>query len=139
MVVEPRIIHAKDVELAHPPGGAVARRLIHPKTKCSEVFQAGLLDAEPGQIVHRWHVHKGTDRGPGFEVTYPENFEEAYIITHGKGTLQWRVDGQEKSRIVTEGDAIFFTRGMGKNQLVNTGKEKLTLVFIGSPPVTAKR
>ena len=74
--------------------------------------------------------------GPGYEVNFPENFEEAYIIVSGRGTLQWMTDGEVKEKEVKEGDAIFFPVGTVKHQIVNKGEKPLKHITIGAPPIT---
>lgn len=138
MVVEPKILHSADIEPFYPPGGSICRRVVAPRTGCSKVFYAGWCVADPGKPIKRWHTHT-YDKGPRYEVTYPKNFEETYLLVQGNGTLHWKVEGRIKQKKVKEGDAIFFPVGVVEHQLVNTGKKTLTVIFVCTPPVMAAR
>jgi mannose-6-phosphate isomerase-like protein (cupin superfamily) len=137
--VEPKIIHSAEVPEYTPPGGARLRRLIHPNTGCSKVFQMAILVVDPGKSPHRWHRHMGSDSGPGgFSVEYAPGLEEAYIIIHGNGVLQWKVGGKVIEKNVNEGDAIFFPSECVEHQLLNTGSKPMLIALGASPPVTVK-
>ena len=100
-------------------------------------YFSGSAEFNPGYPVHRWHTHT-EDKAEGYEVVYPENFEEIYYIIRGAGVMQWKaVDGQIiKEEKVTAGDTIFMPVGIVEHQLFNNGNEKIVIVFCGYP--TAK-
>jgi len=131
---EPIVIHPSDVEDVVWPGGGRGKRMVTPAYPGSRNLQVGIIYVDPGKIAHRWHTHD-RDRAEDYEIIYPENFEEAYLIVKGKGTLCWRVAGEEKHLEVKEGDAIYFPVGVVENQVVNTGDELLIIVYAVSPPV----
>ena len=141
-MAEPKIIRASEVESAQLPGakeahaGWIKRILYPPKVETKGLF-FGFAEFNPGYSVHRWHTHT-EDKAEGYEVVYPENFEEIYYIIRGAGVMQWKaVDGQIiREEKVTAGDTIFMPVGIVEHQLFNNGNEKMVIVFCGTP--TAK-
>ena len=67
--------------------GGYGRRMLH--AAHSPNLCMGILYVNPGNSPHRWHSHEKPDTGPGFTVTYPEGFEEAYLVVQGRGLMQW--------------------------------------------------
>jgi len=132
-VSEPVIIHSEDVELKIFPGGGRAKRLIHPSTVGPTKLYFGVIEVDPGLSPHRWHTHT-IDRGDGFEVLYTEDYEEAYYIIRGKGTMYWKAGDEERSKKVGEGDAIHLPIGVAKHQMTNTGRETMLMVWFATPP-----
>ena len=129
---EPIVIHPEDVKHRVWPGGGEGRRML--EAVGSKKLLLSVVSADPGKSPHRWHKHT-RDKGEGFEIIYPREFEEAYIIVRGKGTLYWKVGVEEKHAEVKEGDAVYFPFGVVENQLVNSGDEQLVIVAAGAPPV----
>jgi mannose-6-phosphate isomerase-like protein (cupin superfamily) len=138
-MADPKIIRASEVESAQLPGakeahaGWIKRILYPPKIETKGVF-FGVAEFNPGYSVHRWHTHT-EDKAEGYEVVYPENFEEIYYIIRGAGVMQWKAaDGQIiKEEKVTAGDTIFMPVGIAEHQLFNNGNEKIVIVFCGYP------
>lgn len=100
----------------------------------------GVSEIAAGRAAHRWHDHV-FDEGKGFEVRYPEGFEEIYYIISGSGLVQWKTEGDVlHEQAVGEGDTIVFPSGIGKHQLFNNSDSTLRIVFAGSklPRVTLK-
>ncbi|MFQ6080297.1 MAG: cupin domain-containing protein [Candidatus Bathyarchaeia archaeon] len=131
---EPVVVRPSDVEHVVWPGGGQGRRMITPDIPGSKNLLVGIIYVDPGKIAHRWHTHT-RDKAETFEIIYPETFEEAYLIIKGRGTLCWRVRGEEKRMDVKEGDAIYFPIGVVENQVVNTGEERMVIVYVATPPV----
>jgi mannose-6-phosphate isomerase-like protein (cupin superfamily) len=146
-MAEPKIIRASEVEPVQLPGdkeahaGWIKRILYPPKIETKGVF-FGVAEFHPGHSVHRWHTHT-EDKAEGYEVVYPENFEEIYYIIHGAGVMQWKAeDGQIiKEEKVAAGDTIFMPAGIVQHQLFNHGVEKMVIVFCGypTPKVTLRK
>jgi mannose-6-phosphate isomerase-like protein (cupin superfamily) len=146
-MAEPRIIRASEVESAQLPGaraehaGWIKRILYPPNIETKGVF-FGVAEFNPGHSVHRWHTHT-EDKAEGYEVVYPENFEEVYYIIHGAGVMQWKgEEGQiTKEEKVSAGDTIFMPAGIVPHQLFNNGTEKIVMVFCGypTPEVTLRK
>ena len=141
-MADPKIIRASEVISAQLPGateahaGWIKRILYPPKVETKGLF-FGVAEFNPGYSVHRWHTHT-EDKAEGYEVVYPENFEEIYYIIRGAGAMQWKAgDGQIiREEKVTAGDTIFMPVGIVEHQLFNNGNEKMVIVFCGTP--TAK-
>jgi oxalate decarboxylase/phosphoglucose isomerase-like protein (cupin superfamily) len=133
-MVSPRIVRPEEVPEIVWPGGGRGRRMVHPDVVGSKKLVLGIIRAEPGKSPHRWHTHT-RDKGEGFEVEYPPDFDEAYAVIKGKRTLFRREGGREMSAPVREGDVIYFPIGVAESQLVNTGDEDLVIVFATTPPV----
>lgn len=111
--------------------------LASPSVCDSKFLYVGIEYVEPGESPHRWHSHD-YDKGEKFEVLYPKDFEESYVIIQGHGTLYYDLDGKRAHREIGEGNAIFLPRGMPKHELVNTGNKTMSLVFAGAPPPTVR-
>ena len=93
----------------------------------------GVSEVNPGYSIHRWHRHV-TDKAEGYQVVYPENFEEVYHIIRGSGVIQWKPEkGGMREEKVKAGDTVFLPVDVVEHQLLNTGTEKMYLVFCGSP------
>ena len=140
---EIKILHLADIKpapLAASPTreGGFMKRIIFPGNVDTKGVIFGYGEFEPGRSPHRWHNHKA-DKGPGFEIIYPKNFEEVYHILSGNGTVQWKTpEGDIEERKVGPGDTIFFPIGVAEHQVLNTGTEKITMVYCGSPIVSPK-
>jgi mannose-6-phosphate isomerase-like protein (cupin superfamily) len=137
MMEDVKILRLKDIKSASIPGaGREAgwmKRIVHPANINTKSTFMGLAEVNPGHSPHRWHIHI-KDKAEGYEITYPEGFEEVYHIIRGSGTVQWKTaDGQVKEEGVSAGDTIFFPPGVGEHQLLNNGSEKIYMVFCGSP------
>jgi mannose-6-phosphate isomerase-like protein (cupin superfamily) len=132
-----KIIRSKDVEARPLPGaeegaGTVKRIIYPPDVKTKGIFM-GIGEAIPGYSPHRWHSHKH-DKAEGYEVIYPDNFEEIYFIIQGTGVMQWKTkDDRIEEREVGPGDTIFMPVGVPEHQLFNNGREKMVLLYCGSP------
>lgn len=135
---EPIVVHPEDVEDVEWPGGGRGRRMISPYVLGSKKLLVGIIYVDPGKSAHRWHTHT-YDKADDYEIIYPSDFEEAYLIVKGKGTVYWRVGKEVKERDVKEGDAIYFPIGVVEHQLVNTGKDMMTVVYAGTPPVKVRK
>lgn len=135
---EPIIVHPSDVEDVEWPGGGKGRRMISPLVPGSKKLLLGIIYVEPGKSAHRWHTHT-YDRADTFEIIYPEDFEEAYFIVKGKGTVYWKIGDEVKQVEVEEGDAIYFPVGVVEHQLVNTGSDIMIVIYAGTPPVKVKK
>lgn len=108
---------------------------INPPQVNTKALTAGTAEINPGFAPHAWHTHD-FDKGEGFEVNYPNGFEELYYITSGSGVVQWETEeGKVKELKVDKGDFIFFPIGVAKHQVLNTGSKKLTMVWAGTPTV----
>jgi mannose-6-phosphate isomerase-like protein (cupin superfamily) len=132
-----RVIREKEVPSRPLPGaeeeaGAVKRIIYPPNVMTRGVFM-GIGSANPGYSPHRWHAHHH-DEAEGYEVDYPEDFEEIYFILNGSGLIQWKdEEGTIEEKEVGPGDTIFMPVGVPEHQLFNSGKEKMTILFCGSP------
>jgi oxalate decarboxylase/phosphoglucose isomerase-like protein (cupin superfamily) len=136
------IIKSAEVEPVPPPGagkeaGWMKRVVYPPHAKTKGAF-LGLAKVNPGYSVHRWHRHT-SDKAKGYEVTYPENFEEIYHIIRGNGLIQWKTEeGKIKEKEVGAGDTILLPVDVVEHQLLNSGPEKMYVVFCGSPTPQVK-
>jgi mannose-6-phosphate isomerase-like protein (cupin superfamily) len=146
-MAEPKIIRAGEVESAQLPGDKEAysgwiKRILYPPTVETKGVFFGVAEFNPGHSVHRWHTHT-EDKAEGYEVVYPENFEEIYYIIRGAGVMQWKSeDGRIfKEEKVAAGDTIFMPAGIVPHQLFNNGNGKMEIVFCGypTPRVTLKK
>jgi oxalate decarboxylase/phosphoglucose isomerase-like protein (cupin superfamily) len=109
------------------------KRIVYPPNVISKGTFMGTAEVNPGYSPHRWHNHT-SDKSQNYEVVYPENFEEIYHILSGRGVVQWKTEGGEvREEKVGPGDTVFFPAGVGLHQLLNDGKEKIVMVFCGSP------
>ena len=98
----------------------------------------GVCEINPGYCVHRWHTHT-TDKAEGYEVIYPEGFEEIYYVVSGNATIQWKTsEGKIVEEQVSAGDVVYCPVGIAEHQLLNTGKEKMFVVFCGNLPPVVK-
>lgn len=133
-----KIIGSNEVVPAPLPGaeGAKAgwiKRIVYPPHVITKGSFLGVAEFNPGYSVHRWHTHT-RDKAEGYEVIYPENFEEIYYIVSGSGVIQWKTqDGKIKEEKVNPGDTMFMPVGVVEHQLLNNGIEKMVIVFCGSP------
>lgn len=122
-----------------PATGAEAgwmKRIIYPPHLITKGTFMGVAEVQSGFSPHRWHTHT-SDKAAGYEVQYPENFEEFYYVVSGNGVVQWKdKKGIVQEEKVSAGDTIFFPVGVPEHQLFNNGSEKMVIVFGGSP--TAK-
>ena len=129
---EPVLVRAKDVQDTKWPGGGRGKRLVYPRTAGSRNMIAGVIRVPPSLSPHRWHRHT-VDKAEGYFVKYPRGFEEAYIIVRGNGVVLWKKGGRVRRRLLSEGDAVYFPPGIAENQVVNTGKKEMVLVYVGTP------
>lgn len=118
------------MESAKLPGAKETRagwikRILYPPQIETQGLFFGVAEINPGHPVHRWHTHT-EDKAEGYEVVYPENFEEIYYIIGGAGVMQWKkANGQIiQEEKVTAGDTIFMPVGIVEHQLFNNGHEK---------------
>jgi len=110
------------------------KRVVYPPQVSTKGPFLGCAQVQPGYSVHRWHRHT-RDEGEGFVVVYPRGFEEIYYIVSGSGVIQWKTDeGKIEEEKVGAGDAIFLPADVTEHQLLNSGKEKMFVVYAGSPP-----
>ena len=133
-----KIVRSMDIEPNPLPGaeGNVGwlKRIIYPPYVVSKGVWLGIAEVIPGHSPHQWHSHQKGHKFEGYEVVYPKDFEEIYYIYNGNGVVQWKTnDGKIKEEKVSSGDAIFFPVGVAEHQLFNSGTQKLSLVFCGSP------
>ena len=141
-MVKPAIIRGTEVQPVTPPGagkesGWMKRIVYPPQAKTNGVF-LGISEVNPGYSVHRWHRHT-SDKGEGYQVTYPENFEEIYYIVRGDGLIQWKTEeGKIKEVKVGTGDAVVLPVDVVEHQLLNSGPEKMYVVFCGNPTPQVK-
>ena len=141
MIAEIKIIMSNEIEAAPLPGAGGAKagfikRIVYPPHVISKGSFLGVAEFNPGFSGHRWHTHTH-DKAEGYEVVYPENFEEIYYMVSGRGVIQWKTpDGKIKEEKVGPGDTMFMPVGVAEHQLLNTGTEKIVIVFCGYP--TAK-
>jgi len=140
-----KIIRSSEVVPAPLPGteGEKAgwiKRIVYPPQVVTKGSFLGAAEFNPGYSVHRWHTHT-RDKAEGYEVDYPENFEEIYYIISGRGVMQWKTpDGKIEEEKVGPGDTMFMPVGVVEHQLLNNGQEKMVIVFCGypTPKVTFK-
>jgi mannose-6-phosphate isomerase-like protein (cupin superfamily) len=136
-MAEIKVIRGREVPFRPLPGakeeaGAVKRIIYPPNVTTKGVFM-GIGEANPGYSPHRWHAHQH-DKAEGYEVEYPENFEEIYFILNGSGLIQWKTEGGKiEEKKVGPGDTIFMPVGVPEHQLLNNGPDKMTILFCGSP------
>lgn len=135
-MVIPKIVKNGDI-VGQPFPGAQAgsgwmKRVIYPPHVQSKGTFFGVAEVHPGVSPHRWHTHV-SDKAEGYSVEYPHDFEEIYYIIGGNGVVQWKEDGEIKEEKVGPGDTVFFPVGVGEHQLFNNGKDKIIMVFCGSP------
>jgi oxalate decarboxylase/phosphoglucose isomerase-like protein (cupin superfamily) len=136
---EPIVVHPNDVEDVVWPGGGKGKRMITPYIPGSRNLLMGIIYVEPGKSPHRWHKHT-YDRSDTFEIIYPDNFEEGYLIIKGEGILRWKVDNNMiKEAEIKEGDAIYFPPNVVMHELINTSNEIMIVVYAGAPPVKVKK
>jgi oxalate decarboxylase/phosphoglucose isomerase-like protein (cupin superfamily) len=140
---KPIVIKASEVEKTTPPAvGKEAgwmQRIAYPSdSMLTKGVFLGVCEINPGYCVHRWHEHT-TDQAAGYEVTYPEGFEEIYYMVNGTATIQWKTNkGEILEEQVSAGDAVYFPEGVAEHQLLNNGKEKMFVVFCGNLPPQVK-
>jgi mannose-6-phosphate isomerase-like protein (cupin superfamily) len=138
------IIKSNEVEQSPFPGcdsvqAGWMKRIIYPPHVNTNGTFMGIAEVEPGNSPHRWHTHT-KDTAKGYEVVYPDNFEEVYHIISGDGVVQWKSEnGIIMEENVEAGDTMFFPAGVPEHQLFNNGKEKIVMVFCGSPPPQVKQ
>lgn len=136
--MDPVVVKFNEVEAKSLPGtehenAGWIRRVIYPPNVITKGSFFGVAEVKPDFSPHRWHSHV-KDCAAGYEVVYPKDFEEIYHIISGSGVVQWRTaDGAVKEQKVGAGDTIFFPVGVSEHQLFNDGKQKIRLIFCGSP------
>jgi mannose-6-phosphate isomerase-like protein (cupin superfamily) len=114
------------------------KKIIYPPKVITKGLFSGVAEVNPGYSPHRWHTHI-SDKFEEYEAIYPEDFEEMYFIVSGSGVVQWNTeDGKTKEEKVGAGDTILFPAGVGKHQLLNSGSEKMFIVFCGYPTAKVK-
>ena len=104
-----KVRHADLSEWQKVPGGW-NHKLIGKGAK----FLTEIGYSEPGEG-ETWHKH-----GP--------EFEETYYVLKGTGKMSWKSDGKEFTVEFSEGDCLYLPFGL-ENMFVNTGKEKLWMLF----------
>lgn len=132
-----RVIKSNEVESRPLPGhveeAGTVKRIIYPPDVITKGVFLGVGEANPGYSPHRWHTHI-RDKAEGYEVEYPDIFEEIYFIISGSGVMQWKTgDGNIEEVEVGSGDTIFMPVSVSEHQLFNNGTEKMVLLFCGSP------
>ena len=131
---EPILIHKGRAQSLPFPGGGTITKIIYPDTVNSVKLFIGMGEAEPGTSPHRWHRHIRDILGQG-EIVYPDDFEEFYYIIKGHGKMQWKTeDGKVHEEPVAEGDAIYLPIQAVEHQILNTGDEKMSVLYGGTPP-----
>ena len=96
----------------------------------------GTIYVDPGKAPHRWHNHHDTDSADGFSVSYPEGFEEAFIIVQGKGMMQWKEeDGTIKEQRVEAGDCVYCPPDIYDHQILNDQETPMMVVYAATPPM----
>lgn len=116
-------------------GNALLTRIIWPESGISSKLFLGIAECTPGDSPHRWHVHT-RDSVPEAEYIYPKGFEEFYYVVRGSATLQWKApDGTIHEEPASEGDTIYMPPDVMEHQVLNTGKETLTVFYGMTPPV----
>jgi len=134
---DPKIIRSEDIKSYPLPGAdensGWIKRIIYPPHVVTKGTIFGIAEVIPGYSPHRWHTHT-KDKGEGFELIYPKDFEEIYHIISGSGVMQWKTeDGKIKEEKVSAGDTIFFPVGVVEHQLLNNGNERMKIVYCGGP------
>ena len=137
-MTKPIVIHPTDLDEITWPGGGRGRRMVSPAYPGSKNLIMGIIYVEPGKSPHRWHNHV-YDKADDFEIIYPKDFEEAYMIIKGNGIVYWKTGDKINQAEVKEGDVVYFPPGMPEHQLVNTGDELMIVVYAGSPPTTIRK
>lgn len=133
-----KILKLNNIESRLLPGarseeGGWMKRVVCPANVNTKGTVMGVSEVNPGYSPHRWHTHT-IDRAEGYEIVYPEKFEEIYHIVRGSGVVQWKTeDGHIKEEKVGAGDTIFFPVGVAEHQLYNNSSEKIVVIFCGSP------
>jgi mannose-6-phosphate isomerase-like protein (cupin superfamily) len=132
-----KVVRSKNVESRPLPGSKTdagwMKRLIYPPNAEPKRVHMGISEVLPGHSPHRWHSHT-IDKGEGYQIIYPEGFEEIYFIVRGTGVVQWKTgDGKIKEEKVEAGDAVFFPSNVPEHQLLNSGTEKMFIVYCGGP------
>jgi mannose-6-phosphate isomerase-like protein (cupin superfamily) len=107
--------------------------MITPELPGSKNLLMGVICVDPGKSPHRWHTHI-VDKGEEIEIVYPQDFEEAYYITKGKGVVTWKIGGKQEKLPIEEGDAVYFPIEVAEHQVFNTGNEQMVVVFVATPP-----
>jgi len=140
---EVKIFRLRDIEshplaAIHSKEGGFIKRIIYPLNVNTKGLIFGFAEVNPGYSPHRWDAHIA-DKAPGFEVTYPKDFEEVYYIISGSGVVQWKTeDGEIKEEKVSAGDTKFFPIGVSEHQLFNNSTENIIMVYCGSPLLSPK-
>ena len=130
---KPKVIHSKDALSIEPPGGAYGKRMI--SSSVSEKMGMGILYVDRGKSPHRWHTHNKPDRSGGYEIHYPEGFEETYLVVQGEGVIQWKEKEEVYEEEVRTGDAVWFPAGVGEHQLLNNCDRPMIVVYAFTPAV----
>jgi len=130
---EPIVIKPKEGKAIRGAFGGYGRRML--TDKHSRKLCMGILYVEPGKSPHRWHSHDKPDEKDGFKVTYPDGFEEAYLIVQGSGVQQWKEGGEIKEKRVEVGDVVYFPENVYEHQLLNDQETPMTVVYATFPPV----
>jgi uncharacterized cupin superfamily protein len=95
------------------------KRVIYPQNVATKGVFFGVAEVNPGHSPHRWHNHVA-DKAEGYEVVYPENFEEIYYIVSGTGVVQWSTEDEKiKEEKVTAGDVVFFPAGVAMEVILH--------------------
>jgi len=136
-MANPVVIRGEEVQAVTPPGSGSEsgwmKRIVYPSQIKTNGTFLGTSEVNPGYSVHRWHRHT-SDKGEGYQVIYPENFEEIYYIVRGNGLIQWKTEeGTIQEEKVGTGDAIVLPVNVVEHQLLNSGSEKMFVVFCGNP------
>ena len=137
-MVDVVIIRSEDVKSTPPPGASGkdagwVKRIVYPPHANTKGSFMGVSEINPGYSIHRWHRHV-TDKAEGYEVIYPKDFEEIYHIVRGSGVIQWKTEeGKIREQKVSAGDTMLLPVDVAEHQLLNTGTEKMFIVFCGSP------
>jgi len=132
------ILRSSEIESQPLPGsssqeGGSIKRIVYPQNVPTKSLFMGITEVNPGYSPHRWHNHV-RNVAEGYEIVYPQGFEEIYYIISGRGTIQWKTpEGTLKEEEVTSGDTLFFPSGVREHQLLNSGSEKMVVAYIGSP------
>ncbi|MEW6262699.1 MAG: cupin domain-containing protein [Thermodesulfobacteriota bacterium] len=131
------VIRFDEVEARPLPGAETEagwiKRMVYPPAVATRNTFLGVGETGPGFSPHRWHRHVH-DRAEGYEVRYPESFEEVYFILSGTGLIQWKNErGEVEEAPVGPGDTIFMPQGVAEHQLFNPGPDNLRLLFCGCP------
>ena len=132
----PVVIHRKDLKSGRLSGGnSLITRILTVDTAKSSKLHVGIAECAPGDSPHRWHMHT-RDSMPEVEFIYPKGFEEFYYIIRGEGTLQWKMpNGGIKEESFVEGDLIHMPVDIMEHQVLNTGKDTLTVLYGMTPPI----